>query len=301
MSCIYTRKILTFTNLRFKFCDFFASLVTMSVVSENIRYLRKLKGYTQQQFAERIGIKRSLLGAYEEARANPNEIYLDSMAEVLGVPVEHLLHKDLREMGRRLGAGTILRLNPERVNTDQNNSSSESAIPSTDKKQKDTAQTDLFSENEVNPASQVNKPQELKSAASPEDDTFLDWFSSVISERKDLRLFSSIDDVPVAGLKMVGERLSDLESIRNNELYLLETSDGKLLYRRVFNQLAIKGTLILSSDYPNKPTIELTRKEIKTAYHYLASLQTTAPSISVPLHRIKELNDEIARILSGSN
>lgn len=287
--------------MRFKFCDFFASLVTMSVVSENIRYLRKLKGYTQQQFAERIGIKRSLLGAYEEARANPNEIYLDSMAEVLGVPVEHLLHKDLREMGRRLGAGTILRLNPERVNTDQNNSLSESVIPSTDKKQKDTAQTDLFSENEANPASQVNKLQELKSAASPVDDTFLDWFSSVISERKDLRLFSSIDDVPVAGLKMVGERLSDLESIRNNELYLLETSDGKLLFRRVFNQLAIKGTLILSSDYPNKPTIELTRKEIKTAYHYLASLQTTAPSISVPLHRIKELNDEIARILSGSN
>lgn len=78
------RKIITFAQLYFRMSVFLASLVIMSTVSENIRYLRKLKGYTQEQFAERIGIKRSLLGAYEEARANPNEIYLDSMADVLG-------------------------------------------------------------------------------------------------------------------------------------------------------------------------------------------------------------------------
>jgi transcriptional regulator with XRE-family HTH domain len=44
----------------------------MSIVSNNIKYLRRLNGLTQEQFARKIAIKRSLLGAYEEARANPN-------------------------------------------------------------------------------------------------------------------------------------------------------------------------------------------------------------------------------------
>ena len=43
----------------------------MSLVSENIKFFRKQLGFTQEQLALRIGIKRSLLGAYEEGRAEP--------------------------------------------------------------------------------------------------------------------------------------------------------------------------------------------------------------------------------------
>ena len=35
-------------------------------VNENIRFLRKKKGWTQEKFSHKIGIKRSLVGAYEE-------------------------------------------------------------------------------------------------------------------------------------------------------------------------------------------------------------------------------------------
>jgi DNA-binding XRE family transcriptional regulator len=38
----------------------------MSIISQNIKFLRKKKGITQQQFADEVGIKRSLVGAYEE-------------------------------------------------------------------------------------------------------------------------------------------------------------------------------------------------------------------------------------------
>lgn len=43
----------------------------MSIISSNIKFLRKKKGLTQQQFADQINIKRSLVGAYEEERAEP--------------------------------------------------------------------------------------------------------------------------------------------------------------------------------------------------------------------------------------
>jgi transcriptional regulator with XRE-family HTH domain len=43
----------------------------MSNISSNLKYLRKKKGQTQQQFADAMEIKRSLIGAYEEDRAEP--------------------------------------------------------------------------------------------------------------------------------------------------------------------------------------------------------------------------------------
>lgn len=70
----------------------------MSIVSNNIKYLRRLNGLTQEQFARKIGIKRSLLGAYEEARANPNLTNLKNMANAFGVSVDNLLKNDLRKL-----------------------------------------------------------------------------------------------------------------------------------------------------------------------------------------------------------
>lgn len=70
----------------------------MSIVSNNIKYLRRLNGLTQEQFARKIAIKRSLLGAYEEARANPNLTNLKNMASAFGVSVDNLLKNDLRKL-----------------------------------------------------------------------------------------------------------------------------------------------------------------------------------------------------------
>ncbi len=70
----------------------------MSIVSSNIKYLRKLNGLTQEQFAQKIEIKRSLLGAYEEARANPNLTNLENMAAAFGISVDNLLKNDFKKL-----------------------------------------------------------------------------------------------------------------------------------------------------------------------------------------------------------
>lgn len=70
----------------------------MSIISENIKYLRKLNGLTQDQFARRIGIKRSLVGAYEEARANPNPTNMVAMAKAFNITVDNLTRNDLRKL-----------------------------------------------------------------------------------------------------------------------------------------------------------------------------------------------------------
>ena len=47
-------------------------LVVMAISNQNMKYLRKLRGWTQEEFAQKLRIKRSLLGAYEEERAELN-------------------------------------------------------------------------------------------------------------------------------------------------------------------------------------------------------------------------------------
>ena len=53
----------------------------MIKLNENIRYLRKKMGWTQDKFSKKIGIKRSLVGAYEEGRADPR---LSNLLKIAG-------------------------------------------------------------------------------------------------------------------------------------------------------------------------------------------------------------------------
>ena len=67
----------------------------MSVVCQNLKYLRKQKSWTQQEFADKLGIKRSLLGAYEEERAEPRTEVLEQVSDMFRVSIDDLLRRDL--------------------------------------------------------------------------------------------------------------------------------------------------------------------------------------------------------------
>ena len=69
----------------------------MSFAGKNLKYLRKLRGWTQEDFAARIKIKRSLLGAYEEERAEPRLEVLELVSEIFKVSLDELFLKDLGE------------------------------------------------------------------------------------------------------------------------------------------------------------------------------------------------------------
>lgn len=67
----------------------------MSQVSKNIRHLRKLHNYTQEEFAEILGIKRSSLGAYEEGRATPNFSTLMQLGKLFGLTIEQIVSAEV--------------------------------------------------------------------------------------------------------------------------------------------------------------------------------------------------------------
>jgi transcriptional regulator with XRE-family HTH domain len=69
----------------------------MSVANQNLKYLRKLRGWTQEEFSQKLGIKRSLLGAYEEERAEPRIDVLETVCDIFKLTMDEILRKDLSE------------------------------------------------------------------------------------------------------------------------------------------------------------------------------------------------------------
>ena len=69
----------------------------MNVIATNIKTLRKRAGLTQGALAKNMGIKRSLIGAYEEGRAEPRINNMIKLAEVFNTPIDSLVQQDLSE------------------------------------------------------------------------------------------------------------------------------------------------------------------------------------------------------------
>ena len=66
-------------------------------INDVIRQLRKKLNLTQDQFAQKLSIKRSLVGAYEEGRAEPRLELLHRMASLGGISVDSFLHGALED------------------------------------------------------------------------------------------------------------------------------------------------------------------------------------------------------------
>src|SRR3982751_4421577 len=94
----------------------------MSIISQNIKFLRKKKGLTQQQFADELGIKRSLVGAYEEERAEPKYDLLKKIALYFDISVDDFINEHINDkwVPKPKGSGDNLRILSISVDKDDN-------------------------------------------------------------------------------------------------------------------------------------------------------------------------------------
>lgn len=57
----------------------------MSIISDNLKKVRKAKGWSQEAAATQLGIKRSNLASYEEGRALPSITLLPALVLIYGI------------------------------------------------------------------------------------------------------------------------------------------------------------------------------------------------------------------------
>ena len=329
----------------------------MSIVSNNIKYLRRLNGLTQEQFARRIGIKRSLLGAYEEARANPNLENLKTIAQVFGTSVDSLIKTDIRKIretpGISLSQSTtgILEqplsknnLQPSHYLTDSrpfiNNSEPQSVAKIVEEffhekeevvviPQRQVSQRNILTENEtsfqqfvdnhLHTVSNLPKKDVENSAKSAAKLTpyikksavkeYLancqkaDYLRSlptislpfITSEKS--RAFDIGDDFPMKNSIVVGNGISDWTDVQDGKFYILVTAQQGVIYRKVYNQVKIKGALLLSSDNPTIPSFEMSIKDVIEIWEVNSFISQQLPEPHISLERVKSIVDDLTNEL----
>ncbi len=69
----------------------------MSKIASNIRFLRQLKGLSQEQLADELSITRSRVGGYEEGRNEPPIDLLIRLSEFFHIAIDALVRGDLKK------------------------------------------------------------------------------------------------------------------------------------------------------------------------------------------------------------
>ncbi|RAJ87562.1 helix-turn-helix protein [Chitinophaga dinghuensis] len=192
----------------------------MSVVCQNLKYLRKQKGWTQQEFADKLGIKRSLLGAYEEERAEPRTEVLEQVSDMFRVTIDDLLRRDL-------GSQKDNFLEKRRQQKLGSSRQSITFVP-------------------------------VKAAAGYlagyNDEEFieeLNTFTLPMLGAGDYRAFEIAGDsmLPVtSGSVIVCHKVDGWEEIKNNETYVVVTSRGGIVFKRIVKSNRSKSKITLVSD-----------------------------------------------------
>lgn len=195
----------------------------MSQAGKNIKYLRKLRGWTQQEFASKLQIKRSLLGAYEEERAEPRIEVLEIVSEMFKLTLDELLLKDVSDT-----RGSYL---------------------SKRRMQKLASGT-----NEIQMVPIKAAAGYLAGYADPEFLDELNTFTLPMLAPGTYRAFEIVGDsmLPTpSGSVIVGEKVENLEDVKNNQTYIVISRTEGIVYKRLMKNSKVRSKVTLLSDNPS--------------------------------------------------
>ena len=202
-------------------------------LNENIKYLRKKYGYTQETFAESIGIKRSLVGAYEEGRSDPKLSLLQDICRYFKVSIDEILTKDLDKNEALVSvSGNKLRVLP--IIVDRNT---------------DEEQTSL-----VPVKASAGYALGYGDADYIGDLPRFNLPFSELSGQKSYRIFQIEGEsmLPVkSGSYVICEYIQDWKTVRDNHCYVVVTQEDGVVYKRLENHITDKKEIKLTSDNPD--------------------------------------------------
>lgn len=231
----------------------------MVKLNENIRVLRKKLSLTQDQFAIRLGIKRSLVGAYEEGRAEPKLELLQKMAEVFSISVDDLIGKQFT------GSDPTPTLSYSR--------GKDVVVVTVDSAQRDNIE---FVPHKA-------AAGYLNGYADTEYVKELPHFSLPILKQGTYRAFEISGDsmLPLMpGTVVIGEYVENLKNIKSGKTYVLVTQREGIVYKRVFNYLDDNGTLFLVSDNRQYAPYQLGGNEVMEAWVAKAYISVQFPDVA---------------------
>ena len=225
----------------------------MKFIQRNIRHLRVLKGYSQELFAEELGWTRSMVSSYEEGRSEPPIDRLIHLSTYFNIPIDILIKNDLRltkdtsfiEIGNRRV------LFPVTVNE---------------------ANEDLI---EIIPIEA--SAGYLKGYADPEYIEQLQNIKLPFLPTGKHRTFPIKGDsmLPVKdGSYVVAKFIESIHDVKDGRTYIVLTKDDGLVYKRVYNRIKDRKSLLLYSDNKNYFPFEVKIEDVLELWEFTCCINT---------------------------
>src|SRR6478736_8471848 len=210
--------------------------LAMSYAGKNLKHLRKLRGWTQEEFARKLKIKLSLVGAYEEERAEPRLDVLENLCALFKVSLDELLLKDLSVLKK---GGSYI-----------------------DKRRQLKLQGDI---NEIQFVPVKAAAGYLAGYADPEFIDELNTFTLPMLAPGNYRAFEIVGDsmLPTpSGSVIVGEKMDNLEDVKTNQACIIVSRHEGIVYKRILKNTRQKNKFTFVSDNPSYQPYNVNAEEI---------------------------------------
>ena len=210
----------------------------MSRAGLNLKYLRKLRGWTQEEFANKLNIKRSLIGAYEEERADPRLDVLEIVADMFKLSLDELLLQDVSNTASA-GSSYLMKRRQQKMMS---------------------AERNVIHFVPVKAAAGY-----LTSYADSEFIDELNTFTLPMLSGGHYRAFEIIGDsmLPTpSGSIIVGEKVESLDDVKNNLAYIVVSRNEGIVYKRIVKNNRSKNKVSLVSDNPTYQPYQVNSEDI---------------------------------------
>ncbi len=225
----------------------------MNYIAKNIRHLRKLKGYTQEQLAEELTMTRSKVGSYEEGRSDPPIDMLIQFSIYFNLPIDVLVKNDLSYATDT----SFIEIGNQRV-----------LFPIT----VDPDNVDLI---EVVPVK--SSAGYLLGYDDPEYIEQLEKIKLPFLPTGKHRAFPIKGDsmLPMKdGSYVVAKYVENLRDVRSGISYIVVTANDGMTYKRVYDKIEERNALLLVPDNKNYQSYHVPITEVLELWEFTCSINT---------------------------
>jgi transcriptional regulator with XRE-family HTH domain len=243
------------------------------MVTSNIRFLRKNAKLTQAQLAEQLEIKRSLVGAYEEGRAEPKLSTLVNIARLFSISLDELITVDLSNSES----------SSKTLNSSQSGGKLRVLAITVDGDQKENIELVPYkaSAGYLNGYSDPEFIEELPRFQLP-----------MLGNQGTFRAFEISGDsmLPIAsGTVIVGRFIEDWSSLKDGTPCIIVSQKEGVVFKRIFNKMEEASVLRLHSDNPVYSPYELHVEDILEIWEARSYISSTFPIADLSLDKLSSI------------
>ena len=263
------------------------------MINTNLKFCRRELALTQAQMAEKLGIKRSLVGAYEEGRAEPRIATLVNMARLFGITLDQLVTTDFSKKKNTKIIGSLPAPDPDAPAADADDNP-EPPTPAAAGKLRVLAFTVDKDQNEnIELVPQKAAAGYLNGYADREYLEVLPKFRlPMLSSTGTYRAFEIAGDsmLPIAsGTVIVGRYVEDWSSVKDGTPCIVVSSRDGIVFKRVFNKMRSGAMFVLHSDNPHFSPYDVPADDVLEIWEAKSYISSTFPIAELSLERVASL------------